>query len=871
MRDDRRTNRPECQTKGRFTNRSLRPQRVHGAMFILPLALVQPVLGQASGSAAPAPAGDDTKAIQATGKETFGVQFQDTDILQALQMLSIQGQKNIIAGKGVSGTVTANLFDVTVQEALDVILRANDLRYEEVGNFIYVYTRDDWEAMQQARRKKESRRFTLEYISAKDANEFVQPLISEVGKVSFMGQTERGVQADVSNAGEDSWAFQAMLVVNDYPENLQAIADFLAEVDTPPQQVSVESTIVSTRVNEDNAFGIDFSVIGDIDFADLTNPLAAVNNLISGNNTPGEKATEELGFQPIDNRAAAGSSTVGRTSQAGGLKIGVISKNVSAFLRVLDEVTDTMVLARPRVMALNRQRSHILVGEKVGYLSTTQTETTATQTVQYLDTGIKLIFRPFISKDGSIRMELAPSVSEATLRQVTTDAGGGVVIPDEKTNEVTTNVRVKDGQTLVLGGLFQEKTTISRRQVPLLGDVPILGNAFRGQDDKLERNEIMFLITPTIVHDSLIARTGDEANAFAEAVRVGARESLLPFSREKMSSSHNQQAIEALANGDTEKALYHTENSLRINGNQPEMIRLREQLDKKQPGRVFERDMYKRIGEKRSELRREQEAELAAAAAAAQPATRDPLAQPARVIGNDGAKELANATEPVAVEETEPVQTPDAAFENPNADVESMPQDDLSNETTPNANEDFNDDSTALAEPVAEPMLGDDGERYPTVSEVIAAVLQAPPVSPDSPEFDPACEAYELQAQLDQAAMLAAAEAAQRPIVALPVSAAEQGLTLPEETTGAWRSRSILAMLDQRFGFPALGFTTLLREGFAPLQGVMANASARPTWTEGVVTRSAVTIQPQGDQVVEVGEPSEEFDPSSSPYGNDPQ
>lgn len=123
-----------------------------------------------------------------------------------------------------------------------------------------------------------------------------------------------------------------------------------------------------------------------------------------------------------------------------------------------------MILARPRVMALNRQRSHILVGEKVGYLSTTQTETTATQTVQYLDTGIKLIFRPFISKDGSIRMELAPSVSEATLRQVTTDAGGGMVIPDEKTNEVTTNVRVKDGQTLVLGGLFQEKTTISRRR-----------------------------------------------------------------------------------------------------------------------------------------------------------------------------------------------------------------------------------------------------------------------------------------------------------------------------------------------------------------------------------------------------------------------
>lgn len=94
----------------------------------------------------------------------------------------------------------------------------------------------------------------------------------------------------------------------------------------------------------------------------------------------------------------------------------------------------------------------------------------------------------------------------------------------------------------------------------------------------------MFLITPTIMHDSLIAKVGDEANDFAEAVRVGARESLLPFSREAMSSSHNyEQAIDALAKGDTEKALYHTENSLRINKNQPEMIRLREQLDKAKP------------------------------------------------------------------------------------------------------------------------------------------------------------------------------------------------------------------------------------------------------------------------------------------------
>ncbi|MDZ4754167.1 MAG: hypothetical protein SGJ11_06680 [Phycisphaerae bacterium] len=599
---------------------------VQGAMFILPLAIASPVLGQGTANAA------TEGSMKSTGGETFTVQFQDTDILQALQMLSIQGQRNIIAGKGVNGTVTANLFDVTVQEALDVILKATDHRYEEVGNFIYVYTRDEWEQMQQARRKKESRRFTLDYLSAKDANEFVQPLISEVGKVAFMGNTEKGVAPDPSNAGEDSWAFQAMLVVNDYPENLQAIADFLLEVDTPPMQVLVESTIVSTRVNEDNAWGVDFSIIGNVDFANFTNPLSAVNNLIAGNNEPDAKADDTAGFQPADNRAIAGGTSVGRTSEPGGLKVGFINDNVSAFLRVLDEVTDTMILARPRATALNRQRAQILVGERVGYLSTTQTETTATQTVEYLDTGIKLIFRPFISKNGSIRMELAPSVSEAVLRQVTGASGGGVVIPDEKTNEIMANVRLQDGQTLVLGGLFQEKTTMSRRQVPGLGDIPFLGAAFKGQDDKIERNEIIFLITPTIMKDAISATMGQDGQAFAEAVRVGAREGLLPWSRDALSANHNQDAMSAAAGGDTEKALYHTEASLRLNKNQPEMVILRSELDASKPSKAFERDMMQRIIDKRSMTKLQVKADAAAAAAASAPPVTDPLAQPATAV-----------------------------------------------------------------------------------------------------------------------------------------------------------------------------------------------------------------------------------------------
>ena len=524
-------------------------------------------------------AANDAQDVVVDDFGTVDISVQDTDLAQVLQMLSLQSRKNIITSKRVSARVTANLYDVTFKEALDAILHVNGYGYIEQGNFIYVYTLEEIAELEKAARKTESRRFALEYLSAADAAEFVKPLLSDKGKLSFLGEVEKGFKPDDTTAGEDSWAYAAMLVVNDFPENVESISKLLSELDTPPQQVVVEATVVSTVVNEDNAFGVDFSVIANSNFTDYFNPLAAVNDLIRGNNTPDTTPkTPEQGFVPGNNRADAVTSTVGNTAGPGGLKVGVIQGDVAVFLRVLDEVTDSTVLARPRVMALNRQRAQVLVGDRIAYLSTTQTETSTTQAVQFLDTGIRLIFRPFISSDGSIRMELYPSVSEARLRSSTGVRGTGQEIPDERTSEITTNVRMRDGQTLVLGGLFQEDTTISRSQVPWLGDIPIVGAAFSGQTDKITRREIMFLITPTIVHDHLVDAWSKQAEEFVDAVRVGTRAGLLPFSRELMTGNQNHDAYAAFQAGDYETAMFHINNSLRINPNQPEMQKLRNEI-----------------------------------------------------------------------------------------------------------------------------------------------------------------------------------------------------------------------------------------------------------------------------------------------------
>jgi hypothetical protein len=229
----------------------------------------------------------------------------------------------------------------------------------------------------------------------------------------------------------------------------------------------------------------------------------------------------------------------------------------------------------------------VLIGTRVGYLSSIQTQTSTTQTVQFLDTGIQLVFRPFISPDGMIRMELQPNVSSATLRE-----DGDRTVPDEITQQLTTNVRCRDGETIILGGLFRETTTRSRNQVPFLGDIPIIGNIFRGQDDQTEKEEIIFLLTPTIIKDERMWEMGRDSLKLVEAVRVGVRSGLLPFSREQITANYNRDALNAYRVGDLDKALYWSNLSLGTAGSQPEMKQLRQRITDEQES-VWERELLR--------------------------------------------------------------------------------------------------------------------------------------------------------------------------------------------------------------------------------------------------------------------------------------
>ena len=490
---------------------------------------------------------------------------KDLKLTKVLQLLSIQGKKNIIASKNVSGTVSADLYDVDFYQALDAILRPNGYGYRKKGSFIYVYTQEELKKIQKRNRKKVHKIIQLDYINAADASGFVQPLLSPDGSISVSSQVEEGFQPSLSDGGAKSLAHTDTLVVHDYAERVKKIMDVVDKLDKRPKQVLVEATVLQARLTENNAFGVDFSLFGDLSVNNFNTPLSAVDDLITGSGANNQRLSS----------GQALNSTVGNTLAGdASIKAGILGDDAGVFVRALDSVTDTNVLATPKVLVLNRQKADLLVGQRLGYLSTTQTETTATQTVEFLDIGTQLTLRPFISSDGYVRLELRPQVSDGDTNRTV----NGTVIPEETTQELTTNVLVESGQTVVLGGLFKEDTSVSRNQVPGLGDIPGLGAAFQGQDDSVQRSEVIFLIKPTIMKEKTLAKAGDQMHEDVTDSRLGAREGLLPWSRTKLTTSHMKQALEHKRQGKTDEALWDVNLALHLDPTMVDAMQLKEKL-----------------------------------------------------------------------------------------------------------------------------------------------------------------------------------------------------------------------------------------------------------------------------------------------------
>jgi type IV pilus assembly protein PilQ len=492
---------------------------------------------------------------------TVEIHVNDANLVEVLRMLSLQSQKNIVASKDVHGTVTANLYDVTVREALDAILHANGYAYREKGNFIYVYTAKEIAEIEKNERQMSTHVFRVFYTPAANAANMIKPVLSKGGgEVAVTTPSKAGIASAPGGGGGNEHASDEMIVVTDYPENIDAARRILAEIDKRPQQILLEATILRATLNEDNALGIDFNVVGGVDFDGFTSS----NGQITG---------AGLGDGDNGRQHSVGTGNAFSSAVPGGLKVGVVSDTVSVFLAALEQVTDTTVMANPKILALNRQQGEVFVGNEDGYITTVTTETTTSQAVESLKTGTRLIFRPFVGADGFIRMEVHPEDSDGQVK-----ANG---LPSKSTTEVTSNIMVKDGHTVVIGGLFRESTISSKSQVPFVGNLPLVGMLFKNHRDRTVREEVIILLTPHIVKDDVAyARMSEAELRHAEALRVGTRKGLMPWGRERMAEGWYESAKKELnkPNPDRSLAKWHLDGAINLNPHFSEALKLREQL-----------------------------------------------------------------------------------------------------------------------------------------------------------------------------------------------------------------------------------------------------------------------------------------------------
>ncbi|MBV8780325.1 MAG: hypothetical protein JO353_02905 [Phycisphaerae bacterium] len=519
------------------------------------------------------PSPPDPQAIQLNANGTFTLNIaKDTDILDTLRIIGFQAQKNILPSREVHGTLPAlNLYNISVPKALDAILGTNGFAWREQDGFIYVYTAAELAAMDKAKRHTTTEVFRTYSTPAANAVVMIKPVLSPEGQVAITTPANSGLDSGATNTGGNSHATEDILVVSDYPENLDQVRRVLKEIDKRPQQILIEATILRASLNEQNQFGVDFTALGGVDFSTLNNSGGGAGGSASGGglagalsgtilSTPGTGAITDKGY-------------IGTQVGGSGLMLGVVKNNIGAFISALEGITDTTILANPKILALNKQKGEVIVGREDGYLTTTVTSTASVQSVEFLQTGTRLIFRPYIADEGYIRMEIHPE-----------DSSGGLSssnLPFKVTTEVTSNIMVKDGHTIVIGGLFRESTNTVKSQVPFLGNIPIAGYLFRSQTDNTVREEIIVLLTPHIVKDDdAYSEESEKVVADAERLRVGIRQGLMPFGRERLAENDFERAVAELRkpNPDRQKAMWDLDCALNLNPKFLEAIKLKEQL-----------------------------------------------------------------------------------------------------------------------------------------------------------------------------------------------------------------------------------------------------------------------------------------------------
>lgn len=432
-----------------------------------------------------------------TPEARFSFSADNLPIKQALALFARANRLNIVPDLDVDGAVTVDFHDLPLDLAMRALLEANGYYFVKSGELIRV-------------RNRETRLFHVDYINATRVGQGASGVaissgLSEGGGGGGGGAIQGSSMSVSATSTIDFWtdlaaqlkalvgedgsvtinSLAGTVLVSSNHRTIELVADYLGSITGRiVSQVDIEVQIYEVGLSNSFQLGVDW--------------VRVASSLTRNYGT--EFAT---GLVVTDSAYGAQPLPAGLT-----LTQDISERDITAVIEALDQQGNLRIVSKPRLRTLHNQPAVVRVGQDFPIFTTevvaapgTPPVLTTTVTVQNVTIGTVLSITPEIAADGLITLDITPAVSRLVrVERLVTDSGSQATAPVIDIRQSTSIVRVRDGDTVVLGGLVQEGTASTVRKIPLLGDIPLLGKAFRGELKTRENTELVFFVTPRIVH-----------------------------------------------------------------------------------------------------------------------------------------------------------------------------------------------------------------------------------------------------------------------------------------------------------------------------------------------------------------------------------
>jgi type IV pilus assembly protein PilQ len=441
-------------------------------------------------------------AIQMKMQQPVSVDFRETPIDDVLRMLAKQADVDIVKSPAVIGNVTATLTDVPLAEALDNILAAHGYGYLATEHMIRVMPQKD---IYEAPEKLVERVYKITYADVTELEKALAKFISKQGNISSMPGTSN-------------------IIVKDTESNIRAMDKFVEEVDRVTQQVLVEVRVYDVTDTDSFDLGINWNA--------GRNTVNATGGLMT--ETTGDGITYNA-TQPATGIPATapplqtstkradpfGAGSFDKTS-GGSLRLGFFNDafSLDVILTALQKQEWSTLLANPSILVLDNETANFEIIREIPYTENQQSSTgssTMTST-QFKNVGVKLKVIPHITRDDMLRLHIMPEFSVAEEQLITTATES--TVPVVNTRKLDTIALLKNGETVVLGGLRKQEVTKKLYKIPLLGDIPLVKGLFRTEAEKPVTTELLVFITPKIVDVPVLQSHEAETYKYTDIPKV---------------------------------------------------------------------------------------------------------------------------------------------------------------------------------------------------------------------------------------------------------------------------------------------------------------------------------------------------------------